>query len=350
MTMRFVALLVFVAGLTPQAPLDQARGGPPPVFRSGADLVRFDIRVTDGSGRPLSDLRAEEIEIVEDGAARPILLFQHIDEPAGSYTEAAIRSVSAEVSSNRGSPRGHLYILIFDQAHITPGNEQVARRAAESFIKARVRASDRIAIVGIPGPGNADNRNAIGRADPRLDERLCRAPRDLFVAGRDVGLIENQDIEVAPGRAAVARHLGRHRTDRRLCVTAGRLVDVLEQEDRPRRAVLDDLDFLGAQITQRPAGSVGHADVEAHEVRAGPEDRRRPAPSLVEGRLRGEPGNENQQGNEAHGHRILTRCAFSGSPNMVQSCAAMARPSAVGVTRSSSSTARSESRSRPIAR
>src|SRR5436190_7346771 len=101
-----VALLVFVAGL--------ARQAPQPVFRSGADLVRFDVRVTDASGRPLTDLRPEEIEIVEDGTARPILLFQHIDEPSGSYAEAAIRSVSAEVSSNRGAPRGHLYILIFD--------------------------------------------------------------------------------------------------------------------------------------------------------------------------------------------------------------------------------------------
>ena len=68
--------------------------------------MRFDVRVTDASGRPLKDLRPEEIEIVEDGAARPILLFQHIEEPAGSYAEAAIRSVSAEVSSNRGAPQG----------------------------------------------------------------------------------------------------------------------------------------------------------------------------------------------------------------------------------------------------
>ena len=69
-------------------PLDQARDRPQPVFRSGADLVRFDVRVTDASGRPIKDLRPEEIEIVEDGAARPILLFQHIDEPSGSYARS----------------------------------------------------------------------------------------------------------------------------------------------------------------------------------------------------------------------------------------------------------------------
>ena len=32
----------------------------PPVFRSGVDLVRFDVRVTDGNGRPITDIRPEE--------------------------------------------------------------------------------------------------------------------------------------------------------------------------------------------------------------------------------------------------------------------------------------------------
>src|SRR3954465_6797500 len=146
--MRPLAFLAIVAAVTAAVP--QA---PQPVFRSGVDLVRVAVRVTDASGRPIRDLRPEELQIVEDGTALPVLLFQHLEEPPGSYADAALRSVSAEVSSNRGAPRGHLYLLIFDQTHITPGHEQLARRAAETFIKTRVRPSDRIAIVGLPGPG-----------------------------------------------------------------------------------------------------------------------------------------------------------------------------------------------------
>jgi len=131
----------------------QAGQTPPPVFRSGADLVRFDVRVTGPDGRPIKDLRPDEIEIVEDGGPRPILLFQHMEEPANAYGDAALRAVSAEVSSNRGSPRGHLYILIFDQRHIAAGNEQVARRAAETFLRTALRPSDRVAVIGVPGPG-----------------------------------------------------------------------------------------------------------------------------------------------------------------------------------------------------
>jgi VWFA-related protein len=139
---------------------------PPAVFRSGTDLVRFDVRVIDASGRPITDLRADEIAIVEDGAPRPILLFQHFAEPAEAYADAQLRAVSAEVSSNRGAPRGHLYMMVFDQSHIASGNEQIARRAAERFITRHVRPSDRMAIVGLPGPGplsgfTADRAHAI---------------------------------------------------------------------------------------------------------------------------------------------------------------------------------------------
>src|SRR5512141_2137648 len=106
--------------------LAAAQQQPQPVFKSGVDLVRFDVRVTDAQGRPIADLRPEEVQVVDDGAVRPVLLFRHFDEPAGSYADAALRAVSAEVTTNEAMPRGHLYILVFDQDHIAPGNEQVA--------------------------------------------------------------------------------------------------------------------------------------------------------------------------------------------------------------------------------
>ncbi|HEY7056601.1 MAG TPA: VWA domain-containing protein [Vicinamibacterales bacterium] len=138
----------------------------PQVFRSGVDLVRFDLSVTDENGNPLPDVRPDEIEIVEDGRPRPIVLFQRVQEPAGFYADAAVRAASAEVTSNEATPRGHLYIFVFDQEHITSDNEQRARDAAATFIRRRVRASDRVAIYGLPGTGpqlsfTADQQRAI---------------------------------------------------------------------------------------------------------------------------------------------------------------------------------------------
>jgi VWFA-related protein len=142
---------LFVAGFVAVATL--AATAQQPTFKSGIDLVRFDVRVVDEAGRPITDIKAEELEIREAGKLLPVVLFQRITEPAESYVDAALRAVTAEVSSNEAFPRGHLYILVFDQQHITPGNEQRARVAAEQFIRRRVRPSDRVALFAIPGPG-----------------------------------------------------------------------------------------------------------------------------------------------------------------------------------------------------
>lgn len=141
--------LCFLAGLA----LALASSASAQTFKSGVDLVRFDVRVVNDGGRSITDLRPEEIEIFENGKRLPVVLFQRVTEPAESYVDAAIRAVTAEVSSNEAFPRGHLYILIFDQQHITAGNEQRARIAAEQFIRKRVRPSDRVALFAIPGPG-----------------------------------------------------------------------------------------------------------------------------------------------------------------------------------------------------
>ena len=147
---RWYSLLALCALLAPAA---TAQDGSQPTFKSGVDLVRLDVRVVDEDGRPVTDLKLDEIEIRDSGAALPIVLFHRVSEPAGSYVEDAIRAATAEVSSNTAFPRGHLYILIFDQQHITPGNEQRARIAAQDFIRRRVRPSDRVALFAVPGPG-----------------------------------------------------------------------------------------------------------------------------------------------------------------------------------------------------
>jgi len=135
---------------TPPAPTQEPAA---PVFRTGVDLVRLDVRVTDPSGQPIRDLRADEVRVVEGGDERPILLFQHVEQPIGTYTEVAQRTITSEVSTNQGSPRGHVYVLVFDEAHIAAGNEQRARMAAERFLRTRVRPGDRVALYAIPGPG-----------------------------------------------------------------------------------------------------------------------------------------------------------------------------------------------------
>ena len=131
----------------------QAEQQPAPVFRTGVEVVRLDVRVTDGDGNPIRDIRPDEIRVLEGDAQRPVVLFQHVLQPMGSYTEIAQRTITSEVSTNQGAPRGNVYVLVFDQGHITAGNEQRARLAAEKFLRTRVKPGDRVALYAVPGPG-----------------------------------------------------------------------------------------------------------------------------------------------------------------------------------------------------
>jgi VWFA-related protein len=169
----FLYALAAAAALSQSAPVQS-----PPTFRAGVELVRLDVRVTGADGRPIRDLRQDEIEVV-DGGSLPIVFFQHIQEPEGSFAETASHTVAGEVSTNQGAARGQLYLILFDQLHITPGNEQRARLAAQKFVTTRLRPGDRVALYALPGPGpqiafTADARRVAaalpsvhGTAEPR---------------------------------------------------------------------------------------------------------------------------------------------------------------------------------------
>ena len=154
---RHAVLLGVIAATIAPLPSIQAqdRQESQPVFRSGVRLVRLDVRVVDDQNRPIADLRPEEITVTEGGVNRPILLFQRVSGSGGSYVESAQRTIASEISTNQGAPQGHLFVLLFDQDHIRPGNEQPARAAADAFLRDHVRRHDRVAVFGLPGPGPA---------------------------------------------------------------------------------------------------------------------------------------------------------------------------------------------------
>src|SRR5690242_20614995 len=55
-----------------------------PTFRAGANLVRVDMYATT-DGRPVEDLKADEIELREDGVVQNVDSFEHVVvRPAGS--------------------------------------------------------------------------------------------------------------------------------------------------------------------------------------------------------------------------------------------------------------------------
>ena len=52
-----------------------------PTFRTGVEAVAFEVFVTDAAGKPVTDLTVDEFELLEDGKAQPITLFDNTPQP-----------------------------------------------------------------------------------------------------------------------------------------------------------------------------------------------------------------------------------------------------------------------------
>ena len=70
-------LLITVAVVSTQDPA-APQGDRQPTFRTGVNIVRVDVIVTDDNGNPVTDLTKDEFEIVEDGKVQTIDLFRQV--------------------------------------------------------------------------------------------------------------------------------------------------------------------------------------------------------------------------------------------------------------------------------
>jgi Ca-activated chloride channel family protein len=93
-----------------------------PIFRSGTDLVGFGATVTDRRGNFVTDLKPEDVELLEDGVAQDIELFARGDE-----AEAV--------------PELHIGLL-FDTSGSMGEDINLARSAAIRFLNTLTEAED----------------------------------------------------------------------------------------------------------------------------------------------------------------------------------------------------------------
>jgi VWFA-related protein len=142
---------------TPAPPAGQAQAGQgqpdqqrPPVFRAGVNFVRVDIIVTDRQGNAVTDLKAEDFEVVEDGKPQVIELFKVINSdgtPApGAEPARPIRTrFDEEAEAAREDVR--LFVIFLDDYHVRLGNSMRVREPLIQFVKARLGPLDMVAIM-----------------------------------------------------------------------------------------------------------------------------------------------------------------------------------------------------------
>jgi len=140
----------FVAGiaLAPGAAGQTPAAAPPPqdsqVLRVSVDLVQIDATVTDARGRHVTDLTADDFEVLQDGRPQKLSTFAFVtaESPEAGESRAA-RSPGAPAP---GQAQRTLAIVV-DDLGLSIGTVARVRTALRRFIDEQIRPGDLVAIL-----------------------------------------------------------------------------------------------------------------------------------------------------------------------------------------------------------
>lgn len=145
--MRPTPIAVWVLGLATAlgAWIDSARPA-----GSESPVVRLDAIASDARGRTVDTLRAEDFEVLENGAPQPIDSVRYVKAdggvPAGE-SAAAIRTLSDE-RTEAGRDGARIFAIVLDEFHVAPGPGVTrARDALRRFITEDLGPLDLVMVV-----------------------------------------------------------------------------------------------------------------------------------------------------------------------------------------------------------
>jgi VWFA-related protein len=183
------------------------------VLKTSSDLVRIDVQVTDGSGRPIKGLNADQFTITDNGKPQKISSFSYEDieavRTAGGPDDSQPVVVAvdtppganAETIANQVKDR-RMLVLYFDLSSMQPDDTLRARDAATKFINTQMSPADLVAVVayGLQLSIWCDFTNdhakllqAVSRLSPGVANEL---------AGTDTAAAQNGDYSVTQDTSA----------------------------------------------------------------------------------------------------------------------------------------------------
>jgi VWFA-related protein len=128
-----------------------------PLLRSSSDLVRIDVEVTDGSGKPVKGLKADQFTITDDGQGQKVSIFSYEDiEAVETASEADIKPIviavdspsdaAAQAAGEQARDR-RMLVLFFDLTSLGPDDLIRAHDAATKFVKQQMTKADLVSVV-----------------------------------------------------------------------------------------------------------------------------------------------------------------------------------------------------------
>lgn len=122
------------------------------VFRSGVQYVAVDVIVTNHNDRPVTDLKADEFHITEEGKTQKISDFQYVSVPLAHRLVDVTAATAApepepDVASNAApKPDSRLFVLVIDDLHIIEQELIPVKRLMTDFLRG-LAATDEVAVV-----------------------------------------------------------------------------------------------------------------------------------------------------------------------------------------------------------
>jgi VWFA-related protein len=175
-----VSLAAVAATVTAQAPQDRGQ----PTFRSGANYVRVDMYAS-RDGRSIDDLKATDVEVLEDGVPQKVEDFEHV--VIRSATTPAAR---VEVDGLRGSreaasdPRARVFVIFLDTYHTQLEGSARMRKPLAAFLNRVLGPDDLVALMT---PEMAGSDIALGRKTDVIEKIVSEEwwGRRARIAGQD---------------------------------------------------------------------------------------------------------------------------------------------------------------------
>jgi len=248
------------------APQQPAKPEAAPVFPSGAQAVVLDVVARDKKGRTVTDLRPEEIEVLEEGKPRAIIGFRFVERPPSPLPAEPGAPAPAPAAGEPRHPT--LVTLVFDS--LGQQGRAFARNAALELLRADERpdllfsvfhVGDRLRLLQQFTTDRAALAAAVDRAcsvlDPRgvvpgaeTTDRVAAAAADAADRAQVTG-----DAAMAGGGAAAGAAAGQAAADAAMANMELRAVEMAQDLERSQRgnASLFGL-FALARQQQRLAG------------------------------------------------------------------------------------------------
>ena len=125
----------------------------PPIFRTGTTLVEFTIVATDQRGQPVTDLKENEISIIQNGKLQPVAFFRFEGSAFGpDAVEAKHEPIAPGIFTNRPEyfpgPARNVTAIVVDTLNTVPEDQVAVKAQVMQYLRA-LAPNTRVAVYAL---------------------------------------------------------------------------------------------------------------------------------------------------------------------------------------------------------